>query len=91
MSELSDLPVLPTKLELHVRLTHVVADYLGNTAESLDAGRPLPEAGLGSLCALGVCDEIEESLDVPAEPALAWDHPTIDAIVDHLKGVLSDG
>ncbi|GAA3824592.1 acyl carrier protein [Streptomyces coacervatus] len=89
MSETSDLPVLPTKQELHIWLTQVVSDYLGNPPETLDPARPLAEAGLDSVYALSVCSEIEETLEVPVEPTLAWDHPTIDAIVDHLHGVIS--
>ncbi|AVH55794.1 MULTISPECIES: acyl carrier protein [Streptomyces] len=89
MSEISDLPMLPTKQELHVWLTQVVADYLGNPPDALDPAKPLAEAGLDSVYALSICGEIEETLDVAVEPTLAWDHPSIDAITDHLHGIIS--
>jgi acyl carrier protein len=42
--------------------------------------RPLADYGLDSVYALSLCGEIEEHLDIEIDPAMIWDHPTVDAL-----------
>lgn len=84
-----DLPVIRSREDLRGWLTTLIAAYLDVSPDELDPQRPLAEAGLDSVYALSVCGDIEEMLRVPVEPTLAWDHPTLDAMVDYLHDALS--
>ncbi|WP_306192823.1 MULTISPECIES: acyl carrier protein [unclassified Streptomyces] len=80
---------LRSKTELKLWLTALIADYVDADPTSLDPHRPLAEAGLDSVYAVSVCADIEETLGIPVEPTLAWDHPTIDAIAEYLHHALA--
>ncbi|WP_405937299.1 acyl carrier protein [Streptomyces sp. NBC_00726] len=66
-----------------------VAYYLELTPADIDAGAELAELGLDSVYALTLCGDVEDRFGLVVEPTMAWDHPTIDAITDHLAAELA--
>lgn len=68
-------------------LTERVAYYLECEPADVDPARNLAVDGLDSVLALSLCGDIEDHLDVRLEATVVWDHPTVDALVDHLSGV----
>jgi acyl carrier protein len=50
----------------------------------IDVHRPVFVYGVDSILALGLSDDIGRWLGRKVDPALLWDHPTIDAIALHL-------
>ncbi|MEV7022283.1 acyl carrier protein [Kitasatospora sp. NPDC093558] len=62
-------------------LTDRVAYYLEIPAEQIEPNVKLVEYGLESVYALALCGDVEDELGIEVEPTLAWDYPTIDALV----------
>ena len=63
-------------------------------SEPLDTSRPLIEMGLDSLMAVEFGTELQQMLgdQFPVGPAMLFDHPTVDAIADHvLELITQDG
>ena len=63
-------------------------------SEPLDTSRPLIEMGLDSLMAVEFGTELQQMLgdEFPVGPAMLFDHPTVDAIADHvLELITQDG
>lgn len=69
---------------LRAWLVDAVAGYLGLLPSQVGTDVKLRSLGLDSVHAMGLCVDIEERWGVLVEPTLAWDFPTIDAIVAHL-------
>jgi acyl transferase domain-containing protein/NAD(P)-dependent dehydrogenase (short-subunit alcohol dehydrogenase family)/acyl carrier protein len=63
-----------------------IAQATGLTAAQIDSTRPFREFGLESVDAVGISGDLEASLSRPLEPTLLYEHPTIEALVDHLVG-----
>ena len=57
--------------------------------QALDTHTPLMELGLDSLAATQLVRELSTKLQVELSPTLLFDHPTVDAINDHLIGLMS--
>ena len=60
-------------------------------SEPLDTTRPLIEMGLDSLMAVEFGTELQQMLgdQFPVGPAMLFDHPTVDAIADHVLELIS--
>jgi acyl carrier protein len=71
---------------LRAWLVDAVASYLALPPSQVGTDVKLRSLGLDSVHAMGLCVDIEERWGLLVEPTLAWDHPTIDAIVAHLSG-----
>jgi acyl carrier protein len=65
-----------------------VAAYTRLSEAEIDPAAPLTGYGLDSVAALSLCGDIEDEFDLIVEPTVAWDHPTVDALVGHLLGEL---
>jgi myxalamid-type polyketide synthase MxaE and MxaD len=52
----------------------------------LDPRRTFGSMGLSSLMAIELRNRLEAALGQPLSATLAWNHPTIEALVDHLAG-----
>lgn len=61
-----------------------VAAYTKLSADEIDPTVPLANYGLDSVAALSLCGDIEDELDLVVEPTVAWDHPTVEALVAYL-------
>jgi acyl transferase domain-containing protein/NADPH:quinone reductase-like Zn-dependent oxidoreductase/NAD(P)-dependent dehydrogenase (short-subunit alcohol dehydrogenase family)/acyl carrier protein len=73
----------------HVR--SVVGKVLGmREPGAIDARARLFDLGLESLMAVELRGRFEDSLGCPLRPTLLFDYPTIEALVEHLAGKLSE-
>ncbi|MEV4702009.1 acyl carrier protein [Actinoplanes sp. NPDC049316] len=66
-----------------------VAFYLERPAADIDVSAPLVDLGLDSVYALTLCGDVEDRFGVVVEATMAWDHPTVNAMTDHLTGLVS--
>ena len=57
--------------------------------QALDTHTPLMELGLDSLAATQLVRELSTKLQVELSPMLLFDHPTVDAISEHLVELLN--
>ncbi|MEU4446756.1 acyl carrier protein [Actinosynnema sp. NPDC050801] len=71
---------------LRAWLVDAVAGYLGLPPAQVGTDVALRSLGFDSVHAMGLCVDVEERWGILVEPTLAWDFPTIDAIVTHLGG-----
>jgi myxalamid-type polyketide synthase MxaE and MxaD len=55
-------------------------------ASRLDPRKALGSLGLNSLMAMELRNRLEAALQRPLSATLAWNHPTVDALVAHLSG-----
>ncbi|MFJ2115713.1 MULTISPECIES: acyl carrier protein [unclassified Streptomyces] len=69
-------------------LTERVATYLRRSPQDIDTTMPLADYGLDSLTALAITADIEDEFEVAVDSALAWDHPTVDALAGALDKLL---
>lgn len=69
-------------------LAEQVADYLGRPAGAVATEANLMELGLDSVYALTLCGDVEDRYGIEVDTMLAWDHPSIDAMVAYLRGEL---
>jgi acyl carrier protein len=61
-----------------------IALYLNRPVEMIDPSVPLAEYGMDSVCALSLCGDLEDELELIVEPTLLWDYPTVDSLVRYL-------
>ncbi|MDB1089343.1 acyl carrier protein [Streptomyces sp. ACA25] len=61
-----------------------VAEYREVSPDEIDTEVPLAELGLDSVYVLSLCSDIEDRWGLEVEPTVAWDHPTVEALADHL-------
>lgn len=67
-----------------------VATYLRRDADGIDTSQPLTEYGLDSLTALAISTDIEDEFELELDPALTWDHPSIDALATVLTEMIEE-
>lgn len=67
-----------------------VATYLRRDAAEIDSAQPLTEYGLDSLTALAISTDIEDEFGLALDPALTWDHPSIDALATALTTMIEE-
>lgn len=65
-------------------LTRRLADYLNTSPGAIATDVSIADYGLDSVFALTLCSALEYELGVVADPTLAWDYPTIEAMAGHL-------
>ncbi|GGP74412.1 acyl carrier protein [Saccharothrix coeruleofusca] len=68
-------------------LTDQVSVHLGHPVVRSDV--LLAEYGLDSVHAMGLAAAIEDEWGLVVDPAVTWDHPTIDELATFLTGELS--
>ncbi|SHN17934.1 acyl carrier protein [Actinacidiphila paucisporea] len=81
-------PRQPTAESLARWLVQHVAAYTRLSADAIDRTAPLTGYGLDSVAALSLCGDIEDEFDLAVEPTVAWDHPTVEALVAYLLDAL---
>lgn len=65
-------------------LRQQVAFYLEIAPDQIAPDTLLVELGMDSLYAVALATEIEKEFGLPVDPMVAWDHPTVTALADHL-------
>jgi acyl carrier protein len=73
---------------LRTWLVDTVAEYLTLPPSQVGTEVKLRSLGFDSVHAMGLCVDIEERWGILVEPTLAWDFPTIETIVAHLRGLI---
>ncbi|MFC4063275.1 acyl carrier protein [Planomonospora corallina] len=68
-----------------------VASYVARAPEEIDPQVPIAQYGMDSVYSLGLCGDIQAEYGLEVEPTLAWEHPTVADMADHLRGRLSAG
>jgi acyl carrier protein len=74
---------------LRTWLVDAVAGYLKVPPSKVGTEVALHSLGLDSVHAMALCVDIEDRWGILVEPTLAWDFPTIDAIVTHLAPLIA--
>ncbi len=65
-------------------LVSYLVDELGVDRGEIDAAAPFEDLGLDSAAAVTLTGDLEEWLGRTLSPELAYEHPTIDALAEHL-------
>lgn len=66
-------------------LVEWLAQALSLAPATIDVHRPFAEYGLDSLAAVEIAEALQTRLGIPLSPTLAYEYPTIDALVRHLN------
>ncbi|HUO38205.1 MAG TPA: acyl carrier protein [Mycobacterium sp.] len=74
----------PTYSALVDWLINRVADYLNTEPAAIATDVAIGDYGMDSVFALTLCSDLEYEFGIIADPTLAWDYPTIDAMAGYL-------
>lgn len=90
---MTDRPVRITPAQLKSWLIAYLARLLGVEEREVDPSFSFELYGLDSTAAVGLSGDLGELLGNEFDPAIAYDHPSIDALVEHLVStrILSPG
>lgn len=83
MPERSDAP---NRARIEGWFRDVVAELTGIPAASVDVRAPLTRFGVDSATALIVTDMLIDWLRIDLDPALLYEHDSIDALASYLEG-----
>ncbi|WP_327341313.1 acyl carrier protein [Streptomyces europaeiscabiei] len=72
--------------ELGDWLAGEVAALLGDPNGTVDRSAPMGEYGLDSIAGLTLATAIEDRLGIEVDPAVVWDHPSVDALAAYFTG-----
>jgi acyl carrier protein len=73
-----------SKQEIVVWLVEYLAKELKVESAALPKDEPLTNLGISSRQAVMLTGELEEWLGAPVDPAVAWEHPTVNALAQAL-------
>lgn len=76
----------PSRQEISAWLVDWIAREAELSPEEVDLDQSLLQYSLSSITATILVGDIEDWLGVTLPPTLAWDYPTISALVDFLAG-----
>lgn len=74
----------PDSEEIRVWLVNYLADLLEVDQDEIDTSVSFDQYGLDSSTAVGITGDLSDWLSQDLDPVLLYDHPTIDALVQHL-------
>lgn len=75
--------------ELERLLIERVAEIVMLPPHAIDPHAPHSEHGLDSASAVLLTADLEDELGVALSPSLAWDHPSLHAIAEHVFSLVS--
>ncbi|MEU3874082.1 SDR family NAD(P)-dependent oxidoreductase, partial [Streptomyces sp. NPDC029704] len=76
--------------DLRAEIAELVRRTAGDPGLAVDTDRGFYDLGLESTQLLALVRALEERFDVPLYPTLLFEYPTVDAVADHLAGLLPD-
>jgi len=79
----------PSKQEIAAWIIAWLAEETGIAASEIEVEQSLLNYSMSSISATILVGDIEDWLGLTLEPTLAWDYPSIAAIVDHLADLLA--
>ncbi|HWM83625.1 MAG TPA: SDR family NAD(P)-dependent oxidoreductase [Pseudolabrys sp.] len=87
--QLADAPAARKRIVLATFVRERALQTLGlDASRAVDPRTPLGELGLDSLLSVELRNRLSAAVGKPLPATLLFDHPTIDALTDHLAGVL---
>jgi acyl transferase domain-containing protein/NAD(P)-dependent dehydrogenase (short-subunit alcohol dehydrogenase family) len=87
--QLRSLAPVKRRAEILDRVLVEVAVVLRDDPQRIDASRPLRELGLDSLMSVELGERLAKTLGVASSTTLIWQHPSVDALVDHFVEVFA--
>src|SRR5688572_22243215 len=76
-----------SRKSLETWLAGWMAGALGMDAAAIDASKPFLSYGMDSIQSMMLVGDLETGLGRTLPPTLAWDHPSIEALAEHLFGL----
>jgi acyl carrier protein len=70
-------------------LIGLLADYLEKPATVIPSDASLISMGLDSVYAVALCGALEDRFGLELDVDLVWEHPTVDALVSHVRAQLA--
>jgi acyl carrier protein len=61
-----------------------IAKLAKQDIEEIDVNQPFSHYALDSVATVGLTADLEDLLDIPLQPTLLWDYPTIASLARHL-------
>jgi myxalamid-type polyketide synthase MxaE and MxaD len=89
LEQLRALAPVKRRAEILERVLIEVAVVLRDEPERVDVRRPLRELGLDSLMSVELSERLGRSIGVATSTTLIWQHPSVDALVDHFVGMVA--
>ncbi|MCX4712998.1 MULTISPECIES: acyl carrier protein [Streptomyces] len=83
---MTEVRVDRTREELSDWLAGEVAALLGDPTGTVDRAASMGEYGLDSIAGLTLAAAIEDRFGIEVDPAVVWDHPSIDELAAFLTG-----
>jgi acyl transferase domain-containing protein/acyl carrier protein len=80
---LRSLAPVKRRAEILERVLVEVAVVLREESQRIDPSRPLRELGLDSLMSVELSERLANTLGLATSTTLIWQHPSVDALVDH--------
>jgi acyl transferase domain-containing protein/acyl carrier protein len=80
---LRSLAPVKRRAEILERVLVEVAVVLREESQRIDPSRPLRELGLDSLMSVELSERLANTLGLATSATLIWQHPSVDALVDH--------
>lgn len=80
----------PDLSQLQSLLVKLLARELRLKPEEVEADKPFTQYGLDSIAALTIAGDLEEELSIELESTVLWDCPTVEALAQHLDGLLRE-
>jgi len=74
-----------SRAELRDWLVAYLSELLGLARHEIDTEQPFEAYGLESSGAVGFSGDLENVLGTELDPTLAYDYPTIEALLDHFE------
>lgn len=76
-----------TRTELRDWMTAYLSELLHLERHEIDPTQPFEMYGLDSSGAVGLSGDLEDALGASFDTSLVYDHPTIEALLDHLESL----
>jgi acyl carrier protein len=61
-----------------------IAKLAKQDIDEIDVNQPFSHYALDSVATVGLTADLEDLLDIPLQPTLLWDYPTIASLARHL-------
>lgn len=81
-SGLSESPMGAAAIEQWL-IAHI-ASLAKQDTDEIDVNQPFSHYALDSVATVGLTADLEDLLDIPLQPTLLWDYPTIASLARHL-------
>jgi acyl carrier protein len=75
---------LPSAIDIQAWLVSYLAELLEIELSEVDVTIPFDRYGLDSSAAMGLVGDLEDWLGRELDPTIMYDHPTIEALTQHL-------